>query len=83
MALGEAKNKAKLEFQNVLSQTGLSLEDCRAFVDEHPEMKRPMYHVPHAKGTIGMAANFVRHIKGRMMKEGWQPKVRELAAAVN
>jgi predicted nucleotide-binding protein (sugar kinase/HSP70/actin superfamily) len=83
MALGEAKNKAKLEFQTVLHETGLTLDECRAFVDEHPEMKRPMYHVPHAKGTVGMAANFVRHIKARMEKEAWQPKLQPVGAAVN
>ena len=71
MALGEAKNKAKLEFQATLDKTGLTLDQCRAYVDAHPEMKRPMYHVPHAKGTIGGAANFVLHIADRM-KSGVQ-----------
>jgi predicted nucleotide-binding protein (sugar kinase/HSP70/actin superfamily) len=71
MALGEAKNKAKLEFQTVLEKTGLTVEQCRAYVDAHPEMKRPMYTVPHAKGTIGGAANFVLHIAERM-KSGVQ-----------
>lgn len=71
MALGEAKNKAKLEFQAALDKTGLTLDQCRAYVDAHPEMKRPMYHVPHAKGTIGGAANFVLHIAERM-KSGVQ-----------
>ncbi len=66
MALGEAKNKAKLEFQATLEKTGLTLEQCRAYVDAHPEMKRPMYQVPHQKGTIGGAANFVLHIAERM-----------------
>ncbi|MCZ2151660.1 MAG: hypothetical protein LC126_28280 [Bryobacterales bacterium] len=75
MALGEAKNKAKLEFQEALAKTGLTLETCREFADEHPEVKRPMYHVPHSKGTVGAAANFVLHIAQRMKKEGWQPRV--------
>src|SRR6185436_3584145 len=42
MALGEAKNKAKLEFAEALKTAGLTLDECRAFVDEHPETKRPM-----------------------------------------
>jgi predicted nucleotide-binding protein (sugar kinase/HSP70/actin superfamily) len=71
MALGEAKNKAKNEFRETLEKIGLTLDDCRAFVDDHPEMKRPMYHVPHTKGVIGTAANFVCHIAGRAQKEGW------------
>lgn len=82
MALGEAKNKAKVEFQETLKKAGLSLDECRAWVDEHPEVKRPMYHVPHFKGTVGNAANFVLHIADRMKKEGWTSKV-AVAAAVN
>jgi predicted nucleotide-binding protein (sugar kinase/HSP70/actin superfamily) len=69
MALGEAKNKAKLEFQAALDKTGLTVDQCRAFVEAHPETKRPMYHVPHVKGVIGSAASFVYHISDRM-KQG-------------
>ena len=65
MALGEAKNKAKREFQEALDKNGLTLDGCRAYVDAHPEMKRPMYIVPHTKGVIGTAANFVYHIADR------------------
>ncbi|MCX6624415.1 MAG: activator of (R)-2-hydroxyglutaryl-CoA dehydratase [Acidobacteria bacterium] len=69
MALGEAKNKAKREFQETLEKTGLSVDECRAYVDAHPEMKRPMYHVPHFKGVVGSAANFVLHIAGQMKQQ--------------
>jgi predicted nucleotide-binding protein (sugar kinase/HSP70/actin superfamily) len=69
MALGEAKNKAKKEFAAALEQAGLTLDQCRAWVDAHPETKRPMYHVPHTKGVIGSAANFVLHIADRMKQE--------------
>jgi predicted nucleotide-binding protein (sugar kinase/HSP70/actin superfamily) len=68
MALGEAKNKAKLEFQEALAATGLTLEQCREFVEAHPETKRPMYHVPHRQGIIGGAANFVYHVADRMKR---------------
>ncbi len=74
MALGEAKNKAKREFQEVLEKIGLTLDDCRRFVDVHPEMRRPMYKVPHHKGVIGEAANFAMHIAERAAKENWRPK---------
>jgi predicted nucleotide-binding protein (sugar kinase/HSP70/actin superfamily) len=69
MALGEAKNKAKKEFAETLNRAGLTLDECRDYVDAHPEMKRPMYHVPHTKGVIGLAANFVLHIADRMRNE--------------
>ncbi len=69
MALGEAKVKAKNEFQEVLSKTGYTLDDIKAYVDEHPELKRPFYHIPHYKGIIGVAARFVRHVGERMKSE--------------
>jgi hypothetical protein len=83
MALGEAKNKAKLEFAETLKKCGVTLDECRAFVEEHPETKRPMYQIPHAKGVVGTAANFVVHIAERMKKEGWERKPELVGAAVN
>jgi predicted nucleotide-binding protein (sugar kinase/HSP70/actin superfamily) len=65
MALGEAKNKAKKEFAEALERTGLTLDVCRAWVDQHPETRRPTYQVPHTKGVVGQAANFVYHIAAR------------------
>ncbi len=68
MALGEAKAKAKREFAEVLQKTGLTLDQCRTWVEAHPEVKRPLYHVPHQEGIIGSAATFVLHIADRMAK---------------
>ena len=81
MALGEAKNKAKKEFAAALEQSGLTLAECRVWVHAHPETKKPMYRVPHTKGYIGLAANFVLHIAERMKTEG-APKVERALAAV-
>jgi predicted nucleotide-binding protein (sugar kinase/HSP70/actin superfamily) len=69
MALGEAKAKAKLEFNNVLASTGCSLEEIRSFVDDHPELKAAMYKVPHYEGVVSVAANFVKHVGERMRQE--------------
>jgi predicted nucleotide-binding protein (sugar kinase/HSP70/actin superfamily) len=66
MALGEAKAKAKAEFQEALSTTGKKIEDIRAFVDRHPELCRPLYRVPHRHGIAGAAANFVLHVNDLM-----------------
>src|SRR5205085_5171470 len=66
MALGEAKNKAKKEFAEALANTGLTLDQCRAWVEANPESKRPLYDVGHTKGVVGLAANFVHHIKAQM-----------------
>jgi hypothetical protein len=68
MALGEAKAKAKLEFQQVLESTGRKIEDIRGYVDEHPELRQPFYKVPHRKGVTGTAANFVLHVNDLLDK---------------
>jgi len=69
MALGEAKAKAKREFAAALEERGLTLEACRDYVEAHPEMKRPMYIVPHRKGVVGTAAAMVHHIADRRKHE--------------
>jgi predicted nucleotide-binding protein (sugar kinase/HSP70/actin superfamily) len=66
MALGEAKAKAKLEFQQALESTGKRLEDIQGFVAGHPELRRPFYKVPHVSGVTGTAANFVLHVSNLM-----------------
>ena len=50
MALGEAKVKAKQEIERVQEETGVTLDDARAYADEHPELKRPLYKVPALQG---------------------------------
>jgi len=41
-------------------------------VEAHPETKRPLYQVPHSKGVVGSAANFVMHIAERVKSDGAQ-----------
>ncbi len=81
MALGEAKVKAKQEIERVIEETGVTLEEARAYADEHPDLKRPLYKVPHYKGTVGTAANFLRHVAA--LKAGTEQltstKLRDLA----
>jgi predicted nucleotide-binding protein (sugar kinase/HSP70/actin superfamily) len=69
MALGEAKVKAKTEFEQCLKSTGKSINEIREFIDEHPELKRPFYHVPHREGVAGTAAQFILHVNDRMEKQ--------------
>jgi predicted nucleotide-binding protein (sugar kinase/HSP70/actin superfamily) len=68
MALGEAKVKAKLEFEECLGSTGRTMEQIREYIAEHPELKRPFYHVPHREGIAGTAAQFILHVSDRMDK---------------
>ncbi len=66
MALGEAKAKAKLEMKDVLEKIGKTVEELRAFTDQHPETKRGLYRAPKYKGVIGTSANFAIHLAERM-----------------
>jgi predicted nucleotide-binding protein (sugar kinase/HSP70/actin superfamily) len=66
MALGEAKVKAKAEFEDALKSTGKSLSDIKNYIAEHAELRRPFYHVPHREGIAGTAAQFILHVSDRM-----------------
>jgi predicted nucleotide-binding protein (sugar kinase/HSP70/actin superfamily) len=69
MALGEAKVKAKAEFEQCLKSTGKNLQEIRAYIDEHPELKQPFYHVPHCQGVAGTAAQFILHVSDRIDRD--------------
>jgi len=69
MALGEAKVKAKTEFEQCLQSTGKTIQQIREYIDEHPELKKPFYHVPHREGVAGTAAQFILHVSERIDKD--------------
>jgi len=69
MALAEAKAKARAEFDGVLRKTGKSLDDLRGYVQDHPELKRGLYKVPHRQGIAGTAAQFAWHVSELMDKD--------------
>ena len=70
MALGEAKAKAKIEFNECLKKTGYTIEEIRAYVESHRELQSPFYHIGHRKGVIGTSANFIMDVGEMMSKEG-------------
>ncbi len=82
MALGEAKVKCKDEFKKAVSSTEYTIEEIRAYVAEHRELRRPLQKVPHHEGVISKAANFVLHV-AKLMKSDpeWQAKGMERVAA--
>jgi predicted nucleotide-binding protein (sugar kinase/HSP70/actin superfamily) len=80
MALGEAKAKTKLEFKAALESTGRTVEEIRAYVEEHPEMQSAIFKTPRTEGVVGGAAQFVLYVAKQMKAEGWQPR-RSSAAA--
>jgi predicted nucleotide-binding protein (sugar kinase/HSP70/actin superfamily) len=66
MALGEAKAKARTEFQAAVERAGVTVDQVRAYVDAHPVLRHPFYQVPRSAGVIGTAANFVLHVSALM-----------------
>ena len=86
MALGEAKVKARMEFEQVLKSTGKRLDDIKDYVAEHPELRNVFYPVPHRHGYAGVAANFVLHVSDLMngtkkLARVPAPATRKLAAS--
>jgi predicted nucleotide-binding protein (sugar kinase/HSP70/actin superfamily) len=69
MALVEARSRAQAEFDEALGRAGRTLAEIRRYVEGHPELRDPLYHVPHRPGVVGEAANFVLHVGERMDRD--------------
>lgn len=59
MALSEAQAKALLEFEQALKTAHHSLEEIRAFVAAHRELRSPLSSIPRQPGIVSTAANFL------------------------
>jgi hypothetical protein len=55
-----------MEFEQVLESSGKKLEDLKSYVGDHPELRKPLYPIPHRKGVTGVAANFALHVSDLM-----------------
>jgi predicted nucleotide-binding protein (sugar kinase/HSP70/actin superfamily) len=66
MILTEAKKRAQREFDDVLARTGLTIDEVRAYLHAHPEMKKATYRIPHDNTTCGTAAKTVLHVARKM-----------------
>jgi predicted nucleotide-binding protein (sugar kinase/HSP70/actin superfamily) len=73
MALGEAKAKCKLEFQETLDIIGYEEPQLRDYVAKNPELKQPLYEIPNYEGFISTASRFAFHLSERMQDEGIKP----------
>jgi hypothetical protein len=45
------------------------MAEIREYIAEHPELKKPFYHVPHREGVTGTAAQFILHVNDRMNRD--------------
>ena len=66
MALSEARLKAAREFEQAVGKAHHSLEQIRAFVAEHPELRHPLTIIPRRPGFVSTAANFLLYADQRM-----------------
>jgi hypothetical protein len=66
MALSEARIRARDEFDSVLRQRGVTIDQLRGFVDNHSGVERSLYSFPRRKGIAGEAAQFAHHLADRM-----------------
>jgi hypothetical protein len=68
MALGDARRKAREEFETAVRRTGRSIEEIRSYVEQHPEMRSALYRFPRKKGMAGTSAQFITHVADRMRR---------------
>ncbi len=69
MILTEAKKRAQREFDEALTRTGLSVDEVRAYLHAHPEMKKATYRIPHDGTAAGTAAKLVLHVAKKMGRQ--------------
>jgi hypothetical protein len=70
MILTEAKKRAQREFDEALRRTGLTEAEVRAYIEQHPEMKKATYAIPHDGAGAGTAAKLVLHVGARLGRGG-------------
>jgi predicted nucleotide-binding protein (sugar kinase/HSP70/actin superfamily) len=66
MKLQEAKEKAREEMARVLDRYGVTIDELRAYAQEHPKLANPMRRVPHEPDMVSTAANFAAFLARRM-----------------
>jgi hypothetical protein len=69
MALGDARRRARAEFEEAIASTGRTLPEIHTWIAAHPEVRSALYPVPHHSGVAGTAARFIHHIGDRMRRE--------------
>jgi len=66
MILTEAKKRAQREYDEALERTKLTEPEVRAYLQEHPEMRKATYLIPHDGTAAGTAAKTVLHVAKQM-----------------
>ena len=74
MALGEAKAKAKAEFQDALARTGRRVEEIREFVSRHRELQRAAVSGTALRRRGRNGRRFVLHVGDLMAGRARMPR---------
>ncbi|PSH04010.1 MAG: activator of (R)-2-hydroxyglutaryl-CoA dehydratase [Acidobacteria bacterium] len=69
MALADAKESARQEFETVLRSSQLTIEQIREFLAEQPELRSASYRVSRRDGVISTSANFLLDVREKMQSE--------------
>ncbi len=64
MILTEAKKRAQMEFEEVMEQKGLTVDEVREREARNPKVRSAGYRVPH-HGYPSTAVNYALHLTGR------------------
>jgi predicted nucleotide-binding protein (sugar kinase/HSP70/actin superfamily) len=80
MALGEARVKAREEFERAVAATGYGLEDLRDGLTRQPELARPLARLPHRQEAVSRAAATVLALGERLRAAGVAPTAAPVAA---
>lgn len=68
LALSEAREKARQEYQAALEECGLTEEAIRTHVASRPELRRGLLRLPEGRGA-GTAARFVHRVAGSLAED--------------
>ena len=68
MALAEAREKSKKEWQEACTGIKYSIKEMKLFVNQNPELKTAGYRYQWKDGVAGKAANFIYHIEDLLKK---------------
>jgi hypothetical protein len=70
MYLFKAKRAAQAEFDKALSDAGLTLEQVRGFIQEHPRYGHALHRAPHTAAST--AADLINEIASVYGKPAWK-----------
>jgi predicted nucleotide-binding protein (sugar kinase/HSP70/actin superfamily) len=69
MALGDARRRARTEFQRVLAEDRVDIRKVREYLAQNRALRSPFYAWRHRPGMAGTAASFVAHVAERLRRE--------------